>query len=252
MFKLDQAVVQASEAWRKARKLCFLLPVPLYRRGLRSGVAAAIEHRSVAFEHDFTTVIDVGSHRGQFALFAAHRFPKASLLCFEPLPRAADTVQRVLPPSVQARVYNVALGSSSGTAELHVPKDDDASSLLPIERDVPRVVTEAITSVPVRCARLDELVDPDVAREPCLLKIDVQGYELEVLRGAEGVLPRITEILVECSFDEFYGGQALADDVVSYLHERGFRLRGVFSLIRDELRCLQADFLFVREGTVTD
>jgi FkbM family methyltransferase len=218
----------------------------MYRRGLRFGVGAAIEHRSVAFEHEFATVLDVGSHRGQFALFAARRFPNALIFCFEPLSRAAGTLKHVLPPGVDARVFNVALGASAGTAELHVPRDDDASSLLPIERDVRGVVTKEVRSSRVPVARLDELLDPSEIRAPSLLKIDVQGYELEVLRGSEKLLPLISEILVECSFDEFYAGQALADDVVAYLRDRGFRLSGVFSLLRDGCRCLQGDFLFVR------
>jgi hypothetical protein len=53
--------------------------------------------------------------------------------------------------------------------------------------------------------------------------------------------------LVECSFVEFYRGQALIDDVVSYLRARGFRLTGVFAVVRDAIgQCLQADVLFAR------
>ena len=82
---------------------------------------------------------------------------------------------------------------------------------------------------------------------PTLLKIDVQGTELEVLRGGVGLLRRVDCILVECSFVPFYEGQTLADDVVVFLREHGFRLRGVFSLsMSGDGRCLQADLLFAR------
>ena len=71
----------------------------------------------------------------------------------------------------------------------------------------------------VQAVRIDEVVDSvDV---PCLMKIDVQGYELEVLQGAEKLLPSVEFLLVECSFTELYLGQALAGEVVAYLHQRG-------------------------------
>lgn len=81
------------------------------------------------------------------------------------------------------------------------------------------------------------------------MKIDVQGYELEVLRGAEGLLERFATILVECSFVERYAGQPPAEEVIRYLAERGFRLAGVFSPAYNETgQCLQADALFERRG----
>ncbi len=99
----------------------------------------------------------------------------------------------------------------------------------------------------VRQARLDEVMEADRLAAPTLLKIDVQGYELELLRGAERSLAAIDEILVECSFVELYAGQPLADDVVCHLRERGFGLNGVHSVARGaDGRPLQADLLFSR------
>jgi len=97
----------------------------------------------------------------------------------------------------------------------------------------------------VQAARIDEVVES--VDLPCLMKIDVQGYELQVLQGAEQLLPKVEHLVVECSFTELYLGQALAGEVVAYLHERGYRLTGIYDLKRDRLGfCLQADFLFQR------
>jgi hypothetical protein len=97
--------------------------------------------------------------------------------------------------------------------------------------------------------RLDDvLTEPGPAR-PCLLKIDVQGYELEVLRGGEETLRSVDEVFVECSFVELYTGQALAGELIAYLCSKGFRLTGIFGVKRDLAgRCLQADALFQRSA----
>ena len=95
---------------------------------------------------------------------------------------------------------------------------------------------------------LDSMVAERIQR-PCLLKVDAQGGELEVLDGAQAVLAQVDVAYVECSFVEFYRGQALADQVIEALLHRGLRLSGVYSLVRDVTgHCLQADLLFRRHG----
>jgi FkbM family methyltransferase len=237
---------------QKARKLATVLAHPSYRRALRHRVAAATEHHSVAFEHCFATVIDVGANRGQFSLFAARRFPAAELHCFEPLPEARSKLVRALGrDSRRLHVYDAALGASSGPETFNVSASDDSSSLL-----VPTTTQTATfpnTGLAehrtVEVARLDRVIAPQVVTRPCLLKLDVQGYELEVLRGADALLESLDELLIECSFVELYEHQPLAGEIVSHCAERSFRLAGIFSLVRDDSgRCLQADFLFVRSA----
>jgi hypothetical protein len=82
---------------------------------------------------------------------------------------------------------------------------------------------------------------------PALLKVDVQGFELEALRGCEDLLGRFAYVYAECSFVELYAGQALADEVIAWLRERGFKLRGVHNMDYDRGgQAIQADFLFAR------
>ncbi len=82
-----------------------------------------------------------------------------------------------------------------------------------------------------------------------MLKLDVQGYEIEALRGCEEFFPRFATILVEGSFMELYEGQPLADELVSWVRDRGFRLSGVHNPFYDRRgRAVQADFLFARAG----
>jgi FkbM family methyltransferase len=236
-----------AESRRKLAKLLRLSARREYRAALRHGVAAAVEHRAVAFEREPRAVLDVGANRGQFALFARRRFPDAALHCFEPVPAALDTLRRVVGDDV--RIHPVAVGARSGMAVLHVSASDDSSSLLPVG---PRLQdaypgTRPVERIEVPVARLDDLLDPTELLRPCLMKIDVQGFEDEVLHGAHGLLESVDDILVECSFVELYAGQPLADDIIGRLRAEGFRLRGIYSLLTDDAgACLQADLLFSR------
>jgi FkbM family methyltransferase len=239
---------------RKARKLASLVAHPSYRDALRLGVAAATEHHAVAFEHDFSTVVDVGANRGQFALFAARRFPHAKLHCFEPLPEARDTLTEALGDHPRLRVHAVALGARSSTETFNVAASDDSSSLLTATavQTASFPNTEVAERRRVEVTRLDDVLDTGDLSRPCLLKVDVQGYELEVIEGAEDLLEGVDELLVECSFAELYEGQPLAAEVVAFCAERGFSLVGVFSLVHDASgRCLQGDFLFARSAATS-
>ncbi len=238
------------ERLRKLRKLWRLCRTPTFRRALRLRVAAAVEHEDVPFQHDFRSIIDVGAHHGQFALFARDRFPRAQLFCFEPLFQAQQVFRRVFSPPAPIELFDVALGSVTVAAHpMHVSLLDDSSSLLPITTRYtdafPGTEERARITVPVQ--RLDDaLAGSDPAR-PCLLKIDVQGYELEVLRGGDRVLRSVDEVLIECSFVELYTGQPLAAEIIAHLWSKGFQFAGVFGIKRDIVgRCLQADALFER------
>ena len=234
---------------RKARKLVALLRKPGYRAALRHRVAATIEHESVPFEHDFRTVIDVGAHQGQFSLFASVRFPRAALWAIEPLPGPRARLERVLGGRRGLTVIATAASRTRGTAAFHVSRASDSSSLLEITEANTQAFpgTEEAHVIEVQTAPLDELLEEDTLVRPCLLKIDVQGGELDVLAGAGGILRHVDEALVECSFVELYRGQALADDVISHMSQCGFDLAGMHGVTRDVSgRRLQADLLFRR------
>jgi FkbM family methyltransferase len=232
---------------RKARKFLRLARDPLFRRGLSHRVAAAVEHESVALARNYATIIDVGAHTGQFALFAWRRYPGSKLYCFEPLPRARDTLRKVLSEHPNLEIFASAAGAASERRQFHVAGRDDSSSLLGITGRCSDAFpgTEEIKTIPVECQRLDETLDRSDLRRPCLLKIDVQGSELEVIEGGEGLLESVDDLLVELSYVELYEQQPLASDVITHLGARGFNLTGVFGQTRDRAgACLQADFLF--------
>jgi FkbM family methyltransferase len=238
---------------RRARKLARLLRVGLFRDGLRLGIAATIEHEDVPLGSGYRTVIDVGAHHGQFALFAGRAFPGARIYCIEPHEPSRRQLSHLGSLLItQMCVLPFAAAEHPGAASFHVSRMTDSSSLLPI---MPSYVaafpgTAEVREEVVEARPLDEILREREIAGPTLLKIDVQGTELEVLRGATETLAVVDRIYVECSFIEFYEGQALAGDVISFLSGR-FDLEGVFGLVHDRTgRCLQADLLFRRKGIV--
>lgn len=195
------------------------------------------------------TIIDIGANRGQFALFARDHFPSADVICFEPLENARTVLGQVFAHDTKVKVLPYALGSRRGEADLHVTRSDDSSSLLPVtarQREAfPQ--SEEVARETVTVARLDEVLSGDQIRRPCLVKIDVQGGELDVLQGSTEILPAVDALLVECSFVELYSGQALIDEVIEYLRGHGFRLAGTGSpTFAADRRPLQVDAVFER------
>ena len=82
---------------------------------------------------------------------------------------------------------------------------------------------------------------------PVLLKLDVQGYELNVLKGAEKLMDKIDAVYTECSWLELYEGQALISEVAEYLEELGFKMEAQYNTVSDQDgNPVQADILFMR------
>ena len=229
-------------------KLVKLLVAPAYWRGLLHGVAAGVEHSTLLSSMEMATVVDIGANRGQFSLAARRCFPTARILGFEPLPGPAGKFGQVFAADTDVRIIQVAIGPQAEQRQLHVSRSDDSSSLLSITERQSSLFpgTEEDRVMAVEVAPLSKFVDADEVAHPALLKLDVQGFELEALRGCESLLGVFDAIYVECSFVELYRGQALLADVVDWLQQHGFRLQGAYNLCYDaQGLAVQGDFLFV-------
>lgn len=237
----------------KLRKLFAVLGVATWRKALtRWGVAAGTEHAMVLSSlGEIRTVVDIGANKGQFALVSRGCFPNAVIFSFEPLAAAAQTYRQVFALDPKATLHPVAIGPRSGQTLIYLSQSDDASSLLPISAEQERIFpgTGGIGTANITVATLGEKLGASDLPGPALLKLDVQGFELDALRGCESLLDRFDWVYAECSFRELYEGQASADEVLAWLRERGFTLRGLYNATYDSRGCaVQADFLFGRSG----
>lgn len=216
---------------------------------LRYRVLAGAEHRHV-LQHDLNVVVDIGANRGQFSLAARQWAPRARVISFEPLPLPAAIFRQVFAYDPAVLLHEVAVGAHENHATMHVSARDDSSSLLPIASLQSEIFpgTAEVSTIEVRVAPLNVFLRADDLVAPAMLKLDVQGYELDALRGCESLLHCFDRVYCECSFVELYSRQALASEVINWLSVRGFILRGIFNPAYDALgQPVQADFLFMRE-----
>jgi FkbM family methyltransferase len=230
----------------RLRKLWLSMRSPICWRALRYGVAPSIEHYDLVKQLDVDGIIDVGANRGQFTLLCRIVQPDVPIVAFEPIPSAGETFRRVHGDVARISLIQIALGDEAATGTLHLSKLDDSSSLLPIgEKQVAVFAGSAeVGSMPVEIRRLDDYQSNWGQAERMLMKIDVQGFELAVLRGAGRTLRSCRYVYVECSDVVLYEGQALRREVAEHLEQAGFvQVSSRNALVRNG-ELIQADYLF--------
>lgn len=196
------------------------------------------------------TVLDVGSYVGSFAYAIRHILPEVQIYSFEPLQDNFARLIKNLTPFGNFHAFNTAIGEHAGELEFHRSDFSPSSSALEmgeLHRQVfPETAHSTILSVPV--ARLDDYLDKMSLTAPVFLKIDVQGYEDAVLRGAGQVLKQVDFIEIEVSYRSLYSGQVLFDGIHHLLTQAGFRFAGNLDSMLSPLdgSILQSDALFVR------
>jgi FkbM family methyltransferase len=197
-------------------------------------------------------VLDVGASVGQYALRTRSAGYRGRVVSFEPLGSAyAELIARAATDNTWD-CRNQALGSSAGSAELHVARNSYSSSLLEIDdRHVESAPASAyVGSEMVSVVTLDEIWDAVVREgERPYLKLDVQGFELEALRGGERSLPNLVGVEAELSLVSLYEGAPLYREVIDHLEAAGFRLAGLEPELfdPDTAEMLQVQGIFVRE-----
>ena len=146
------------------------------------------------------------------------------------------------------QLNNLALGSKSTELKFFENSCSDMSSFLSPGKDHWGEIENVIT---VQVDTVDRYCRQHSIREIDLLKIDTQGYDLEVLRGAEQMLSQslIKSVLVEITFIEIYQGAPRFDEVLSFLLNSNFRLISLYDVVFRRDALAWADALFVHRIT---
>lgn len=188
------------------------------------------------------SVADVGAAYGSWSLTCAAVFPDAQFVLVEPLSEFAPFLVEAESRLGNARYVAAAAGSSDGQATVFVHEDLVGSSTYR-ERE-PDLESE---SRRVAALTLDSILSEAGAQPPYLLKLDVQGAELDVLAGATAALRQTSLIVLEVSFFEFFAGGPDFAAVVERMAAEGFVLYDVLGLSYRPLdgALAQADVLFV-------
>lgn len=180
-------------------------------------------------------IVDIGANRGDWSAAMLRFLPKVSFVAIEPDPRPYQNLARRFARESNMVVINAAIGPSRGSAKFFMTAHDHASSLLPpLEETGDRYPVPGdwriVDTIDVEVRTLDELLK---SQAPSLVKIDVQGGELGVLRGAREVLAETSFVLIEAVVDHHYKDDAVFADLDAELRSLGFRLQGISEPFRD-------------------
>ena len=215
------------------------------------------QFRLMLAQHGINLILDIGANTGQYSIDLRKRLGyRGSIVSFEPLSTAHEQLVRAAAGDPLWDVApKVAIGSRQGSVTLHVSGNSQSSSVLPM-------LDSHATAAPQSRYTRDEVVPVetlDVAAKGyvrgesrMLLKIDTQGYEAEVLRGAPDMLARATAVQMEMSLVPLYEGQLLIRDIWLMLEEAGFELWTLSPVFVDPRtgRQLQVDAVFFRKESV--
>ena len=218
--------------------------------GLPRAYAATRTLSGLFLQEQINIVLDVGANEGQFADEVRTSGYSGKIVSFEPLASAhAILLSRAHADANWTIADRTAVGAKAGSININISRNGVSSSILSMlpshssaEPESSYIGTE---TVPVN--RLDDLCAL-TSSDRAMLKIDVQGYEKQVLDGASGVLASCKAVMVEMSLIPLYDGQLLAMELWDLLARQGFEAWSLEPGIRhpDTGRMLQFDGIFVR------
>lgn len=184
-------------------------------------------------------ILDVGAGHGEWARLAAAIWPEATIFGFEPNRSEQALLEKTRADLPQFRYFQAFLGPSRGT--IKYSDKGHQTSLLDVQarsqgsKEAPMLV-------------IDELIARGELERPDFIKIDVQGFELEVLKGAKDTLSGVSAVLLEVNFYRFDPETPTVDEVIDFMRERNFTWWDVMGILRcgNDDALAQMDLMFVK------
>jgi FkbM family methyltransferase len=225
----------------------------LARRRVRSlgTIEYVIRRRQVLEDYAVNLILDVGANVGQFAR-DLRRCYKGELISFEPVSASFKILAGTAARDPRWRVCQSALGSQTSSQTMNVYRGTELSSFLRANSYCAKKFGEDETTMQrevVSVRRLDEVLDeivPDCQEKRIFLKMDTQGYDLEVFNGLGKKLERVVAIQSEVSLIPLYEGMPHWTDSISFYERAGFGVVGLFPLTSEGCRVIEYDCLMVR------
>jgi FkbM family methyltransferase len=150
-------------------------------------------------------IVDIGSNIGLAAAWFARHNPGRAIYCFEPLEANVELIERNCP---SANVKQVAVGARQGKIKLRVDRDNVMASSIPCQWETQEMEFDVIS--------LDEFASVKGLEKVALIKIDVEGMEVEILQGCQEILKKTQQVVMETH------SHSLHDETIKYLQRAGF------------------------------
>ena len=194
------------------------------------------------------TILDIGANEGQFAEKISAILPEASLICFEPLPEPFEKLKNKFAGKPGFSCLEIALGEREGRQKIFRNEYSPSSSILTMKSTHKEAFEFARKefSEEISIRRLDSVAKQIKIEAPYLVKIDVQGYERQVIDGGIDIIRSASIIIIETSFVELYEKSPLFGNIYDKMTSLGFRYTGSFEQLPrpSDGKILQQDAIF--------
>ena len=190
-------------------------------------------------------IVDIGAFIGDWTLMSRRHFPDARVLMVEPQPDRAAALQAVAGRLKDVTFASALLGAAAAPSVTFFQNTTVSSVLQEADN------TSSAVPLTLPMTTLDAVLTETGFGRPDFLKLDVQGYELEVLKGAPNALAAAEVVLLEVNLIPINRGAPLLAETVAFMAARGFRVYDICSEIRRPLdnALWQTDMLFARESS---
>lgn len=227
------------------------LNIEVRRFNVMNSPFALIKH--LLESHKVDLLLDVGGFIGTYGEEAREMGYKGKIVSFEPIKASFQKLRAKADKDPNWQYHNIGIGTESEELTINIAGNYASSSLLGMHKNQTDLAPVAAyqDTEKIQIKRLDEVITPDIAKgyKSIYLKIDVQGYELNVLEGAKAILPYINVIQAEISFVTLYEQGPLYNEVISKLDELGFELFTILPELKDpkDGRLMQGEGIFVKK-----
>jgi FkbM family methyltransferase len=210
-------------------------------------VPANVWTTSMGIEHvPIRTVIDIGAYDGDTGRAFRAIFPEAQILCFEPQQKQFEKLKHWASQQPNVQAFQLAIGDCNGDMVLQsFTKLQQFSTMRKLHPnwEWTQQLTERAVEVTVPIRRLDDAIAHLPLQEPMLIKIDVEGFELEVIAGAQNTLRKAGICIIEAHAAEHWVDQPSIGNLIHALEPFGLQYAG--NLMQQPSKTVGVDYLDV-------
>lgn len=237
---------------RKFQRFFDYLDKPIFLKARMKNVNLSFLEEIIEIQKQFNffpeVAIDVGANRGDFTKAIKFLFPHIYVYAFEPISRLFDELENMYENDKAVQIYPYALSDNESEKDFLEMEFNTLSSLLEPDSDLKNLfgVRSNYHKIRVKTKKMDNVLGKKHLKHG-ILKIDVQGAELQVLKGSTKTLDSIQFIILEYNFDKFYKKQANLLELLNFLVQKGFFRFYQLDKVIVENRISWCDFVFMRD-----